>query len=459
MNADNAQNAGSCVKAGPRLDRLPMTKRHFGTFFLIGGGGFFDALSNNMSSTVLAAMVVANFSSVEKNATFVSLTFLGILIGTIISGFISDKFGRKSTLNYALLVYAVLTTLIFFTKTFDHILILRALSGLGLGAVLVGSYGMWIEISPKMSRGFWYSMLSLIIMLGSPIASFLSLLLIPSLGWRSMFLAAGIPPLIIWILQLIYLPESPRWLESKGKYDEAEKVLAKYEKGAKDLPVIEETETAVPDSSLSKEKVSLRALWAPGIRKAFILGIILMVTMNAALYTFQIWVPTFFIKDGLSQTKTLSTTFIITLGSIPGALLAAWLSDKLNRKTLLSLVGAVLAAISLLYAFSTTMTGIIVFGFLFSAFGTACASIVMNYVPELLPTSVRMRGYSLSNGAGRLATVVSPFLIASLYNSLGKISVFVMACLLFVILAVCAFIMGTDTSKKSLEEITMLEKR
>jgi putative MFS transporter len=458
MNASDGQTTSSHVKIGPRLDRLPMTKRHYATFFLIGGGGFFDALNNNMSSTVVAAMIVAGFSTVEKNATFVSLTFLGILFGTIISGFVSDKFGRKATVNYALLFYSLLSTLIFFTKTFDYILILRTLSGLGLGAVLVSSYCMWIEISPKMSRGFWYSMLALIIMLGSPVASLLSLLLIPSFGWRSMFLVAGIPPLIIWILQLIYLPESPRWLESKGKYGEAEKILAQYEKGARDLPAIEETEPAEPDPSLAREKVSLGALWAPGIRKAFILGIILMVTMNAALYTFQIWVPTFFVKDGLSQTKALSTTFIITLGSIPGALLAAWLSDKLNRKTLLTLVGAVLAAISLLYAFSTNMTGIIIFGFLFSVFGTACASIVMNYVPELLPTSVRMRGYSLSNGAGRLATVVSPFIIAALYNSLGKISVFIIACLLFVILAVCAFIMGTDTSKKSLEEITMLEK-
>ncbi len=78
MDISNAQKSGSNIQIGPRLDRLPMTKRHYATFFLIGGGGFFDALDNNMASTVLAAMIVAGFSTVGQNATFVSGTFLGI---------------------------------------------------------------------------------------------------------------------------------------------------------------------------------------------------------------------------------------------------------------------------------------------------------------------------------------------------------------------------------------------
>lgn len=305
---------------GARLDSLPMTKRHYGIFFLLAGGGFFDGFDIYIAGSVLASMVATHFSTVGKNASFVSATFLGLLLGTLAVAAIADRVGRRFSARYALLLYGVATMLCAVMPSFGGLLVMRFLAGLGLGGVIVTSYGLWVEFVPKRNRGFWAGAMSFIINMSQPISALLALVLVPYYGWRSLFWVAGVPAVIMWALQALYLPESPRWLETRGKWDEAKKVMAQFEKyvpnsGIFSAGSVQSQESVVPVSKL--KKVNQSSLWEPGVRKATILAIIISVLTIVTWYTFTSWIPTFFVKNGLSEVKTFTFTFVIMLGAIP----------------------------------------------------------------------------------------------------------------------------------------------
>ncbi|WP_083486411.1 MFS transporter [Alicyclobacillus ferrooxydans] len=447
--------------AGGRLDRLPMTKRHYGVFSLLAGGGFFDGFDIYIAGSVLASMVATHFSTVGKNASFVSATFLGLLLGTLVVAAIADKVGRRFSARYALLLYGVATILCAVMPSFSGLLVMRFFAGLGLGGVIVTSYGLWVEFVPKRSRGFWAGAMSFVINLSQPISALLALILVPHYGWRSLFWVAGVPAVIMWVLQALYLPESPRWLESKGKQNEANKVIGQFEKyvtnkGASVQGTEDQPKSAAPVAAL--KQVNQSSLWGPGVRKATILAIIISVLTIVTWYTFTAWIPTFFVKSGLSEVKTFTFTFVIMLGAIPGNALAAILSDRLGRKNTLIVLSILLGVISLLYGYSRSPGLIMTFGFLFVMGGNILiAMTIASYIPEMFPTNVRMAGSSLANAFGRAATIASPYFIVFLYGKGGQNLVFWSSFVMYVVLAACILFLGRETKKKSLEEIAYEE--
>jgi putative MFS transporter len=439
--------------AGARLDRLPMTKRHYSVLFLLASGGFFDGFDIYIAGSVLAAMVATKFSTVGQNAQFISFTFLGLLLGALGAAVLGDRYGRRFTSRYSLLVYGLATVACAVVPSLQSLLIFRFIAGLGLGAVIVTTYGLWVEFVPKKSRGFWTGTMSFIINLSQPAAALAALLLIPHYGWRSLFWVAGIPPLLIWLLQARYLPESPRWLEVKGRHQEAEAVLQQFERGAGPLQPI--TLQAEPVESTQTRKVSL---WSPGIRKVTLLSIIISVLTLVTWYTFTAWIPTFFVKQGISQVKTFTFSFVIMLGAIPGNALAAWLSDRVGRKWTLAVISVILAVLGVLYGYSTSPGAIMTLGFLFVAGGNILIAIILaSYIPEMFPTSVRMAGSSLANAFGRAGTIVSPYLIAFLFQHGGQYAVFWTSFAMYIVMALAILLLGLETKKKSLEEITREE--
>jgi putative MFS transporter len=437
------------VLAGPRLDRMPMTKRHYSVLALLAAGGFFDGFDIYLAGSVLASMVATHFSSVGGNASFISSTFFGLMFGTLLAALLGDRLGRKFTLKYSLLVYGLATILCAVTPTFGMLVFFRAIAGLGLGAVVVVGYGMWVEFAPKQTRGFWTSTLSFLINLSQPAAALAALFFIPIYGWRIMFIIAGIAPIIIWALQMKYLPESPRWLEEKGRNAEAEKVLAEFEKHTSHLKPI--TMNQFPKT---KEQNKAISIWSPSIRKVTVLSIIISIITMTNWYTFTAWMPTFFIKEGFSVVKTFTFSLVIMLGAIPGNALAALVTDKIGRKYSLAVISVLLGIIAVFYGSAGSPAAIMTLGFLFVMGGNFLIAVVLaSYIPELFPTSIRMTGSSVANAFGRAGTIVSPYLIAYLFTYGGQHAVFWVSCILYLVMALSILILGRETKKLSLEEI------
>src|SRR6478609_9027853 len=218
----------STVSAGPRLDRLPISGFHKRVLWLIGAGMFLDSFDVYLAGGVLGALSKTGWSSMQLNAAFLSSTFIGMLIGAFTAGILGDAKGRKFTYQFNLALFGLASVAGALAPNMTWLIVCRFFMGLGLGAEIVVGYGSIGEFIPPAVRGRWSSYLSLITNSALFFSTLLGYLIIPAIGWRAMFALVGVGALVVWALRK-KMPESPRWLESKGRYDEAEATLAAIE--------------------------------------------------------------------------------------------------------------------------------------------------------------------------------------------------------------------------------------
>src|SRR6201993_294467 len=228
------------VNAGARLDRLPISSFHYRIFALVGAGMFFDGYDLYVAGGVLASTIQSKFSTLPQNLQFISLTFVGMTLGALITGFVGDKMGRRFTYQINLLIFGLASLAAAFAQDMNQLIACRFVQGLGLGAEIVVGYSTLTEFVPPKTRGRWLSMMAFLVVAGFPATALLGYLIIPAWGWRPMFVIAGFGSLIVWYLRK-NLPESPRWLEAQGRTEEAETLMRTIEaeaSGGKPLPQV-----------------------------------------------------------------------------------------------------------------------------------------------------------------------------------------------------------------------------
>src|SRR5215831_12301401 len=133
------------VNAGARLDRLPISPFHYRIFFLVGAGMFFDGYDLYVAGGVLAATLQSKFSTIPENLRFISITFVGMTIGSLITGFLGDHFGRRFTYQFNLLIFGLASLAAAFAQDMTQLIACRFVQGLGLGAEIVVGYSTMTE--------------------------------------------------------------------------------------------------------------------------------------------------------------------------------------------------------------------------------------------------------------------------------------------------------------------------
>src|SRR6185437_7539452 len=286
------------VNAGARLDRLPLSRFHRRILWLIGAGMFFDSFDIYLTGGVLGALVKSGWSSMALNASFISVTFIGVLIGSLAAGFLGDRFGRRFSYQTNLAIFGLASLAGAFAPSMNWLIVCRFAMGVGLGAEIVVGYATLTEFIPPEHRGRWAALLSLITNSAVFVATLLGYIILPTIGWRWMFVIPGIGALLVWIARKA-MPESPRWLEQAGRGADAERVLAAIEQEiAAEYPA---TPLQAPSHGAAlSERVGFTVLFArPVIRRTFV-GITLNIVINMVIYGFVAWIPTFLVKQGLT---------------------------------------------------------------------------------------------------------------------------------------------------------------
>jgi len=438
------------VQAGARLDRLPVSRFHWRLLGLIGAGLFLDGFDVYLASGLLGALVQSGWSDLAHNAQFISVTFAGMFVGAWLAGVLGDRYGRRFAYQANLLIFGLASLAGAAAPSMQWLIGLRFVMGVGLGAEIVAGYVMLSEFVPPAQRGRWGSGLAAISSTSLFASSLLSFAIIPTIGWRWMFVIVGTGALVIWYLRKS-MPESPRWLESKGRLAEAEGILSEIEAGVAQthaLPV-----PAVFPAVAAGRK-SFVALFSRGLLSRTAVGVVLMVTMNTALYGFIAWVPTFFVKQGVSIGSSLGFAALMSLGGPVGTTCAIWLSDRLGRKPGIIGFSLLAAALGMSYPFMTGPLAVPLVGFaLVTMIYVLFAFVWALYIPELFPTDLRMRGVGLCNMAGRLMTIATPFIVVAVFSTQGVFGVVSLlgALLLFQAAVVKAF--GIETRRRSLEAL------
>ena len=438
------------VNAGARLDRLPISSFHRRILLLIGIGMFFDGFDVYVAATILGATLHSGFSTLAQNAQFVSVTFLGMMLGSFLTGFLGDRYGRRFTYQANLAIFGLASIASAFAPSMNALILLRGLMGLGLGAEIVAGFSTMTEFVPPQARGKWVGALSAFVVISLPITALASTLLIPHFGWRIMFVLGGLGALVVWYLRKA-LPESPRWLESIGRSEEAEAILQRIERE------VSAHHAPLPPPMLAAPAPPFRnvaALLSPALLPRMVVGAVTLIVANTLIYGFVTWLPTFFVQEGRGIARSFSYSLIMSIGAPVGSAIGALTADTWGRKP--TIVGASLLTILLggIYPFIKDPVLLPVAGFLLMIpIYVQVTLLFAIYIPELFPTDVRMRAAGICNTFGRGATILTPFLVVALLRNYGIGGVLSLMIGLLIVQIVVVLLFGVEPRMRRLEDV------
>ncbi|MGB8345317.1 MAG: MFS transporter [Ktedonobacteraceae bacterium] len=439
------------------LERIPVGKFHRRVLVLLGSGMVIDAFDIFLQSAVLASMVAIGFATAGGEANFLFATFLGLAVGSVLSGALTDVFGRRFMYQINLLIFGIAAIVAAFVPTLTWVITLRFIMGIGLGGEVVTGYAALTEFIPANSRGRWAMWLGFITNLGQPLAAFVGLLVLPTLGWRWMFIIGGVPALIVWYFRR-RLPESPRWLERRGRTDEAQAVVQSivHENGSVQ---------GVGSASIAKRTTSTvvlphlswTVLFAPRLIRRTIFGFLITGLILAAQYGFLTWVPTLLLKSGVSIIHSLAYSALMAIGAPVGMLIAVFTLDRLGRRWMIMGSAFLSTVFGVAYAFALHAPAVVIvlLGFVLVLLMQICANVIVAaYLPEIFPTDVRGTGAGASVAFGRVAAALMPFLVVAVLTGAGPQAVFLLVAGMLLILVILVAVLGEETRKRTLEDIS-----
>ncbi|HUH53327.1 MAG TPA: MFS transporter [Microbacteriaceae bacterium] len=435
-----------------RLDGLPFTKKHGKILTGSGIGWALDAMDVGLISFIIAAL--ASEWSINKGEAglIASIGFVGMAIGASFGGLLADRFGRRNVFALTLLVYGLATGASALVGGIGLLLVLRFFVGLGLGAELPVASTYVSEFAPARIRGRLIVILEAFWAVGWTAAAIIGYFVVPSSpnGWRWAFVFGAIPAVYALIVRL-GLPESPRWLASRGRHKEAEKIVAEFEKAAGvEAPTATVATLAEPIIAETSGK-RVTALWSTEFRGRTLSLWTVWFCVNFAYYGAFIWIPSILVDAGFSLVRSFAFTLIITLAQLPGYAAAALLIEKWGRRLTLSvfLIGSAASAI----AFGTLQSepAIIASGMALSFFNLGAWGVLYTATAEIYPTSLRATGAGWAAGVGRIASIIAPLVVPALLIAAGAGVTFVVFAAFFFIAAAAAWGL-TDMKGVALDE-------
>src|SRR5687767_12034413 len=403
-----------------RLDRLPFTREHGRLVVGSGLGWALDAMDVGLISFVMASLLAQEqWGITPTELSFLgSIGFVGMALGATLGGLLADRFGRRQVFAVTLLIFGLATGAAALSWSVGALLVFRFLIGLGLGAELPVASTLVSEFAPARLRGRVVVGLEAFWAVGWTLAALIGYLVVPRSddGWR-WALALGAVPALYAVVVRRGLPESVRFLELRGRVDEAEAAVRRFEDAAGVAPV----ESPLPRPAPSPGP---GALWAAGTRVRTAALWVVWFSINFAYYGAFIWLPTLLVANGFSLVRSFGYTLVITLAQLPGYAVAAFLIEKWGRRATLAtfLAGSALGAA--LFAAADGETAVLVTGMVLSFFNLGAWGALYAVTPEIYPTVLRATGAGAAAGFGRLASIAAPLCVPPLLEAGGTALVF-----------------------------------
>lgn len=439
-----------------RIDRLPTTPMLKKILFWTGIGWMFDAMDQGMVAGVMAAIGKDWELTTGQLGLLGSSGMLGMALGAALSGMAADRWGRRKVIMWTLIIYGVASGLSGLATSYPMLLALRFLTGFGLGGELPAASTLVSEYSPTKYRGRNVIILESFWAWGWIAAALVAYLMIPVYGWRTAFWVGALPALFAAYFRKI-VPESPRYLEMAGRIKEADELVGIMEKQA---GISYEPGMAISENSKHQVngRVSFADLWSKKYIRSTIVLWVIWFGINFGYYGFVLWTPSLLVDKGFDLVRSFEFTLIMCLAQLPGYFSAAYLVEKVGRKTVLAVYFAGTAVAAWLFGHAGSTTEVIIYGSLLYFFSLGAWGCVYAYTPEVYPTVARASGTGWASAFGRLGAFMAPFVVPVVYKALGTQAgfgyVFLMLTAVFAAVAVVVAVLGKETMGKSLEEIS-----
>ena len=433
-----------------RLEALPVGSFHYKLLVITGLGWLFDAMDTGLIAFVLPVLGKEWGLSAGQMGAIGSIGLVGMAIGAVIAGSIADKFGRKAVFSATVILYSIATGLCAVSWSYESLLIFRFFVGFGLGGELPVAATLMSEYAPTNLRGRFIVLLESFWGVGWIAAACIAYLFIPVYGWHYAFIIGALPAIYVFFIRL-HMPESVRYLLSKGKVEEAQKIVDDLEMR---LGVKYRGDLKVTTDDTPTEKPKLKDLWSGKYLARTIMLWIVWFGIVYSYYGIFTWLPAIVYQQGFAFVKTFEYVLLITFAQLPGYFCAAWLVDKLGRKYTLSLFLCMSGVASYFFGQAQSAELIIFWGCVMSFFNLGAWGVVYTYTPELYPTAIRAMGSGWAAGVGRIGGMAAPLVVGMMIEAGSDMhTVFYMFASVFIIIAVTVFALGVETKQKNLENI------
>ena len=447
-------SAGKSAEVVGRLERLPFSRWHRNFFILAFFGIMFDAADFALFGAALPPIAREFGLGPAQAGGLATVGLVGAFAGALFWGTISDYIGRRASFLATVSIFALFTGLVAASWNVLALATFRFLSNFGLGGEVPVTLTLASEFSPGRMRGRMTGTMMAAFPVGLVVAAALSLAIVPTLGWRALFVVGVVPAVLLFFVRR-YMPESVRYQLSRGEVEEAQRTVEEIERqalGSGKLAPMHAVAPAGATADTSKRGVTVFALFEDGrARRTILLWIVsfcFLWSSNGILFM----LPTILTQRGFALTQAISFQLVQSLAAVVGYAACGFLIDWYGRRPVLFLYYFIGAFFHLWFAQATGLwmyAAIAAVGWVnpgvFGATGI--------YVSELHPTYLRATAVGWFFGVGRIGSFLAPLIVGVMLQcGLGAYVLHTFA-LTFLIAAIAVWLVGVETKGLVLEQI------
>ncbi len=439
-----------------RMERLPLSRWHNKMRLIVGSANFSDAFDALTVAYVLPALIPLWQLRPTEIGALISIGYAGQVIGGLLSGWLADKYGRVPVMVGNIVLFSLMSFACILAQNYATLFTLRFVQGIGLGGEVPIANTYVSEFAKSKGRGRFVLIQQLMFPIGLTTVGLVGIFVVPLLGWQWMFVLGGLPVLLA-LPMIRVLPESPRWLASRGRDDEANRAVTQIEalvskNGAMILPPIP-SGVAPAVASVGR----FRDLFAGIYRRRTFSLWVLWFCAYGITYAMTGWLPSIMrtiYHLPVSQSNLYG--FIVNIAGLLVLLLAVFTIDRIGRKVAFA-GGFLLAAVPLLIAAFTPNISALALATLatlaFAAMGMIPGALGM-YTAENYPNHLRAIGSGATSVSQRLSSVISPYLVGIILPAYGVGGVYGMFAAFAIVGGITCALFSIETARKTLEELS-----
>jgi MFS transporter, putative metabolite:H+ symporter len=410
-----------------RMEQVPFSRWHRKARLIMGSATFFDAFNALSLAFALPTLIRLWHISPKQSGLLISSSYVGQLVGALVFSALAEKVGRIRGTTAAIAIMSILSFGCAMAGNFPALLACRLVQGIGVGGEMPVAATYINELSRAHGRGRFFLLYEMIFPLGLMATGQIGAWLVPAFGWNSIFLLGGIPGLLIAFL-VARLPESPRWLISRGRLAEAEAIVEQVEAStARRIP------PTTSSSGGSTASLMQRGKWTELLSNVY---------RGRTLIVWALWACAFFVANGLnnwmpslyntvyhmSLRQSLRAASMTNVAQVAILFVCAFTIDRIGRRnwTVAAFVlgGATLAYLGIMGA--QKALSVMIFSTLGYGLIGSVNAVLYLYTPEIYPTRMRAIGTGLATSWLRIASAVGPALVGFMVDAKGIHSVFLM---------------------------------
>jgi len=406
---------------GRKLDSIPFSRYHVVLIVVLGFVGFIEGYDLALSGSLLVlAKEPLHLSPDQVRALAVWPTFV-VVLGGFAAAAMSDRISRVTVMQIGVIISTLCTLLIVLARDYEELLVLRLITGVGLGFTISAPFPIAAELMPAQHRRTYAAIYEVMLASAFTLLPFVGFMLAnnPN-GFRLVGLPGGVTlfvaPALIWF----FIPESPRWLLRRGRIQAAiDSVNLLIQRCGNKVPPLTIVDLAAGPATIQERLPPFRKLFARGQFRWTAVGILCGISGGTAYYLIAILLPKALVDQGSAVALSFGLSSLVFAASIPGKLFNGYMMEIVGRRWTItgSFVLAIPGLALMLTAHQMGSSGTIAFeaGTLITGFTVlSCFPAVRMYLSEQFPTALRGRGHFFGESFGRIfAGVIAPFVMAS----------------------------------------------